>query len=109
MPIVLSGADLLATAQTGSGKTAAFALPLLQRWLANPPAAGTPTPANAGARAHARAGSPGGRSVSQPGRAAGAAAQDRGGLWRRVHQPANDGACAAVPTSWWPRPGACST
>jgi ATP-dependent RNA helicase RhlE len=40
VPIVLSGADLLATAQTGSGKTAAFALPLLQRWLANPPAAG---------------------------------------------------------------------
>ena len=31
IPVVLSGADLLATAQTGSGKTAAFALPLLQR------------------------------------------------------------------------------
>jgi ATP-dependent RNA helicase RhlE len=36
IPAVLSGADLLATAQTGSGKTAAFALPLLQRWLAAP-------------------------------------------------------------------------
>jgi ATP-dependent RNA helicase RhlE len=34
IPAVLNGADLLATAQTGSGKTAAFALPLLQRWLA---------------------------------------------------------------------------
>jgi superfamily II DNA/RNA helicase len=33
IPAVLSGADLLATAQTGSGKTAAFALPLLQRLL----------------------------------------------------------------------------
>ena len=31
IPAVLGGADLLATAQTGSGKTAAFALPLLQR------------------------------------------------------------------------------
>ncbi|MCU0925632.1 MAG: DEAD/DEAH box helicase [Hydrogenophaga sp.] len=31
IPAVLSGADLLATAQTGSGKTAAFALPMLQR------------------------------------------------------------------------------
>lgn len=41
IPIVLSGSDLLATAQTGSGKTAAFALPLLQRWLSHPPPAGT--------------------------------------------------------------------
>jgi superfamily II DNA/RNA helicase len=31
IPAVLRGADLLAAAQTGSGKTAAFALPLLQR------------------------------------------------------------------------------
>lgn len=31
IPVVLAGTDLLATAQTGSGKTAAFALPLLQQ------------------------------------------------------------------------------
>jgi len=31
IPAVLRGADLLGSAQTGSGKTAAFALPLLQR------------------------------------------------------------------------------
>ncbi|NWF45267.1 DEAD/DEAH box helicase [Hydrogenophaga sp. D2P1] len=36
IPAVLSGADLLATAQTGSGKTAAFALPLLQRLQTGP-------------------------------------------------------------------------
>ena len=36
IPAVLAGGDLLATAQTGSGNTAAYALPLLQRWLAGP-------------------------------------------------------------------------
>ena len=40
IPVVLRGADLLATAQTGSGKTAAYALPLLQA-LSEPTA--TPT------------------------------------------------------------------
>ena len=32
IPVILAGGDLLATAQTGSGKTTAFVLPLLQRW-----------------------------------------------------------------------------
>jgi ATP-dependent RNA helicase RhlE len=33
IPIVLTGADLLARAQTGTGKTAAFALPMIDRLL----------------------------------------------------------------------------
>jgi ATP-dependent RNA helicase RhlE len=33
IPIILTGADLLARAQTGTGKTAAFALPMIERLL----------------------------------------------------------------------------
>lgn len=37
IPYVLAGRDLLGCAQTGTGKTAAFALPILQRLLAQKP------------------------------------------------------------------------
>ena len=40
IPVVLSGRDVLAGAQTGTGKTAAFALPLLQRLIDSKPANG---------------------------------------------------------------------
>ena len=43
IPIVLSGQDLMGGAQTGTGKTAAFTLPLLQRIL--PFASPSPSPA----------------------------------------------------------------
>ncbi|WP_176219484.1 DEAD/DEAH box helicase [Chromobacterium haemolyticum] len=39
VPAILQGHDVLATAQTGSGKTAAYCLPLLQQWLAGRQAA----------------------------------------------------------------------
>jgi len=38
IPMVLSGGDLLAGAQTGTGKTAGFVLPMLQRLMAQPAA-----------------------------------------------------------------------
>lgn len=36
LPVALAGHDLVGTAQTGTGKTAAFVLPILQQILANP-------------------------------------------------------------------------
>ena len=41
IPAVLEGADLLAGAQTGTGKTAGFVLPILQRLATQPPRAPT--------------------------------------------------------------------
>jgi ATP-dependent RNA helicase RhlE len=38
IPLVLAGRDVLAGAQTGTGKTAAFVLPMLQRLHASRPA-----------------------------------------------------------------------
>jgi ATP-dependent RNA helicase RhlE len=40
IPVVLAGRDVMAGAQTGTGKTAGFTLPLLQRLAASAPAAG---------------------------------------------------------------------
>ena len=41
IPPILNGEDVLATAQTGTGKTASFTLPLLQRLMATPPSSGS--------------------------------------------------------------------
>src|SRR4030042_3014354 len=36
MPAILQGKDVMGLAQTGTGKTAAFALPILQRLMSGP-------------------------------------------------------------------------
>lgn len=43
IPAALEGRDVLGLAQTGTGKTAAFSLPILQRLLTQPPRAGART------------------------------------------------------------------
>lgn len=56
IPVILTGQDLMAGAQTGTGKTAAFALPILQRLAAEAMAESTTSaPANAVARRPVRA------------------------------------------------------
>ncbi|VDK98858.1 ATP-dependent RNA helicase [Bordetella pertussis] len=42
IPLVLQGGDLLAAAQTGTGKTAGFTLPILHRLMQTKPAARKP-------------------------------------------------------------------
>ena len=43
IPVILKGHDVLASAQTGTGKTGAFALPLIQRLMQKPKAKGNHT------------------------------------------------------------------
>lgn len=50
IPAVLAGKDVLSLAQTGTGKTAAFALPILHLLASNPPVKGS---TGAGARTNA--------------------------------------------------------
>src|SRR5437868_14470882 len=40
IPAALAGRDVVATAQTGTGKTLAFVLPMLESLIAKPPAPG---------------------------------------------------------------------
>ena len=40
IPPALTGADVVATAQTGTGKTLAFLIPMIEKILTNPPVAG---------------------------------------------------------------------
>ena len=46
IPLALAGHDLIACAETGTGKTAAFVVPTLQKLITTPPPAGVPAPSD---------------------------------------------------------------
>ena len=113
IPAVLNGGDLLGGAQTGTGKTAGFVLPMLQRLIA--------AHADSRARRHAAA-SPIRALILTPTRELAAQVEEsvrtygkylqltqHGDVRRRRHAAADRQAASAASTSWWPRRAACST
>ena len=100
IPPMLAGRDLLGQAATGTGKTAAFALPLLQRLPATAAAAATRSPWSSCPPASSRCRSP--RRSTATARASAHAS------CRSTAASRSAGSCApwsSAWTSWSPRPG----
>ena len=107
IPHLLEGRDLLGVAQTGTGKTAAFALPILHRLSAT-----RTRPIPQGARTLVLTPTRElaiqiGDSFKTYGRQS--AADPYRHLRRRRPEPAGSGACRAASISWWRRRAVCST
>ena len=102
IPPVLAGRDLIATAQTGTGKTAAFLLPILHR-LVDPPARHDACPDH---HADARAGPADRRRLPGPRLSHAPPSRPRRGRqppWARRKRR-----CAPASKSSSPRPAGCS-
>jgi ATP-dependent RNA helicase RhlE len=109
IPAVLDGGDLMAGAQTGTGKTAGFVLPMLQR-LSSQPAV-----RDARGRVAIRC------LILTPTRELAAQVEDSVRTYGKhlklasmvmfggVRISRRSTACAAASTSWWRRRAACST
>ena len=106
IPHVLAGRDLLGLAQTGTGKTAAFALPILQRLVAvGPPPARRSPDRGPGAHADARAGVADRRELRHLRPAPRLRTRSSSAASARTRRSAR---CARASTSWSPRRAACS-
>jgi ATP-dependent RNA helicase RhlE len=91
IPAILEGRDLVASAQTGSGKTAAFALPLLQHLATTAAPGGQHRPVRALILVPTRElAAQVGEAIVGFAKVFAAAHQGRGRVRRRFHQPAND-------------------
>ena len=85
IPPLLEGKDLLGTAQTGTGKTAAFTLPLLQRLVADGHA--DRGRSNGGGGARRSDGAPQGGATDRAAAARRLADRSRSSLHRRASSP----------------------
>ena len=96
IPLLMNGHDLIGTAQTGTGKTAAFILPLLDSLLRT-----EPLPVEAAGPAAAAANDAGAASAANSGRPSGRRSNGRGRDSRRPNravQPARPRALILAPT-----------
>jgi ATP-dependent RNA helicase RhlE len=110
IPAVLNGGDLLAGAQTGTGKTAGFTLPMLHRLSHRRPRCAMPRAAShprADPHAHPRTRRAGRRKRAHLRQVP--VAQQHGDVRRRRHAARRSTSCARASTSSSPRPAACST
>ena len=107
IPVVLAGGDLLAGAQTGTGKTAGFTLPMLQRLTDQARQRRKAHDPRADPHAHARTRRAGGRKRAHLRQVS--AAQIHDDVRRRQHQSRRSSTCTAAWISWWRHRDACST
>ena len=106
IPTVMSGRDVIGIAQTGTGKTAAFALPILHRLAANPRRARAQNLPRPGVEPDARTVRPDPRQL--PRLRPASAAQIRAGDRRRLDGRAGPQPLATAWISSSPRPAGCS-